>query len=61
MQQQNLEAVNQYIGDHLQLYLSGLITDREFSNVMRKFADQFDQHKDELPGLIDPNTGLRYE
>ena len=42
-----------------QMWVSGLITDREITNSFRNFANLLDAL--EVADLLDPATGLRYE
>lgn len=58
--QQNLQAVHQGMREVAQLWVSGLITDREVADHFAKVARKLDTASHLLPGLIDPNTGLRY-
>lgn len=57
--QQNLRAVNQGIRVHVQLWLDGLVTDKEITAHFAKLDTRFSRAI--VRGLIDPNTGLRYE
>jgi hypothetical protein len=41
-----------------QMWVDGLITDKEFSNSLARFAAKYGYM--DLVGLIDPATGLRY-
>lgn len=43
-----------------QMWVSGLITDKEITDHFAKVATVFRTASHLLPGLIDPNTGLRY-
>ena len=61
MQQSNLDAVHNLMADKVQLWASGLITDRELANALAILAEGFTAHAANIVGLIDPATGLRYQ
>ena len=54
-----LDHIHEDLKQAAQLWVSGLITDREITNSFRKFADLLDTI--EVADLLDPATGLRYE
>lgn len=58
--QQNLQAAHQGMREVAQLWANGLLTDREIADHFAKIASKFAGASHLLPGLIDPNTGLRY-
>ena len=67
MKQSNLEAVHNGIAETVQLWASGLITDREFAAFMAEIHADFKAYANPTAtkqnlfvGLLDPNTGLRY-
>ena len=57
--QQNMRAINQGINVHVQLWLDGLVTDREITAYFAMLNERFSRA--DVRGLIDPNTGMRYE
>ena len=59
--QQNLQAIHQDMREAAQMWVSGLITDSEIADHFAKVAAKFKTVNHVLPGLIDPNTGLRYK
>lgn len=59
--QQNLQAIHQGMREVAQMWVSGLITDLEIAEHFAKVSVKFDTASHVLPGLIDPNTGLRYK
>jgi hypothetical protein len=54
-----LDNIHEDLKQMAQLWVSGLITDREITNSFRKCADLLDTL--EVVDLLDPATGLRYE
>jgi len=54
-----LDHIHEDLKQIAQMWVSGLITDREITNSFRKFADLLDTI--EVADLLDPATGLRYE
>ena len=61
MKQSNLDAVHQVIVDTVQMWASGLTTDNELCDALHGIHLSFTQYRNDMSGLIDPNTGLRYE
>ena len=61
MKQSNLDAVHQVIVDTVQMWASGLTTDNELCDALHGIHLSFTQYRNRMTGLIDPNTGLRYE
>lgn len=57
---QNLDAVHEHITNTVQLWASGLVTDREFVAELAKVSESFAARESELSGLHDPNTWLQY-
>jgi hypothetical protein len=60
--QEHLQAVHEGMREATQMWLSGLITDREISDHFAKLSTNFQRlhDLDLLTGLLDPATGLRY-
>jgi hypothetical protein len=60
--QQHLEAVHEGMREAAQLWVSGLITDKEIADKFATLSDKFYAYTytGEIEGLLDPNTGLRY-
>jgi hypothetical protein len=60
--QQHLEAVHEGMRTTAQMWVSGLITDREIADHFAKLSFNFQklQDLDLLKDLLDPATGLRY-
>lgn len=60
--QNHLEAVHEGMRTTAQMWVSGLITDKEFADHFAKLSTNFAklQDLDLLKGLLDPATGLRY-
>lgn len=60
--QQHLDAVHEAMRQATQLWVSGLITDREIADHFAKLSFNFQKldQVGQLKGLLDPNTGLRY-
>jgi hypothetical protein len=60
--QENLEAVHEAMREAAQMWVSGLITDREIADHFAKLSANFQKlhDLDLLTGLLDPATGLRY-
>ncbi len=60
--QQHLDAVHEGMRTTTQLWVSGLITDREVADHFAKLSFNFQKLEDRglLSGLLDPNTGLKY-
>jgi len=54
-----LDHIHEDLKQTAQMWVSGLITDREITNSFRKFADLLDTIG--VADLLDPATGLRYE
>lgn len=59
--QRDLQLTHTGMREAAQLWVSGLITDREIANHFALVAGKFHTASHLLPGLIDPNTGLRYD
>jgi hypothetical protein len=60
--QQHLDAVHEGMRTTTQLWVSGLITDREVADHFAKLSFNFQKLEDRglLSGLLDPATGLKY-
>jgi len=60
--QQHLDAVHEGMRTTTQLWVSGLITDREIADHFAKLSFNFQKLEDRgsLSGLLDPATGLKY-
>ena len=58
--QRDLQLVHADMREAAQLWVSGLITDQEIVDHFALVAAKFRTASHLLPGLIDPNTGLRY-
>jgi len=60
--QQHLDAVHEGMRTAAQLWVSGLITDREVADHFAKLSFNFQKLEQQglLEGLLDPATGLRY-
>ena len=60
--QENLEAVHEGMLTTAQLWVSGLITDKEITAHFAKLSINFDklEHEGLLKNLLDPATGLSY-
>jgi len=58
--QRDLQLVHADMREAAQMWVSGLITDREIADHFAKVAAKFKTVNHALPGLLDPNTGLRY-
>jgi hypothetical protein len=60
--QEHLDAVHEGMVTTTQLWVSGLITDREIADHFAKLSFNFQklQDLDLLKDLLDPATGLRY-
>jgi len=60
--QQHLDAVHTGMRTTAQLWVSGLITDRELADHFAKLSFNFQKLEDRglLKGLLDPATGLKY-
>ena len=60
--QQHLDAVHQGMRTAVQMWVSGLITDREMADHFAKLSFNFQKLDDLglLKDLLDPATGLRY-
>ena len=60
--QQHLEAVHEAMRTTAQMWLSGLITDKEIADHFAKLSNNFKllDHAGLLTNLLDPATGLRY-
>lgn len=56
--QHTMREINQGIAVHVQHWANGLITDKEITAYFAKLNVRF--AKLNVRGLIDPNTGLRY-
>ena len=54
-----LDNIHEDLKQTAQMWVSGLITDKEVTNAFRKFADLLDTIG--VADLLDPATGLRYE
>lgn len=59
--QRDLQLVHADMREAAQLWVSGLITDFEIAEHFAKVLEKFKTVDHVLPGLIDPNTGLRYK
>lgn len=60
-QKQNLlEALHNKSFEHLQMYVSGLITLVELARVIKELDSVFTQRIETMDGLLCPNTGLRF-
>ena len=57
-EQQTLDSTHEHMVEITQMWVDGLITDKEFSNSLARFAAKYGYM--DLVGLIDPATGLRY-
>lgn len=60
--QENLQAVHEGMVTATQMWVSGLITDKEMADHFAKLSANFTQLEQlkQLSGLLDPATGLRY-
>ena len=60
--QEHLNAVHEGMRTTAQMWVDGLITDKEFTAHFAKLSTNFDllEYGDLLTGLLDPATGLRY-
>ena len=60
--QEHLQAVHEGMRETTQLWVSGLITDKEIANHFAKLSANFAllENANLLTGLLDPATGLRY-
>ena len=60
--QQHLDSVHEGMRTTTQLWVSGLITDREIADHFAKLSFNFQKLEDRgsLSGLLDPATGLKY-
>jgi hypothetical protein len=60
--QQHLDAVHEGMRTAAQLWVSGLITDKEVADHFAKLSVNFQKLEQQglLSGLLDPATGLRY-
>lgn len=60
--QGNLEAVHEGMVNAVQMWVSGLITDKEVADHFAKLSANFQtlEALGALKGLLDPATGLRY-
>jgi hypothetical protein len=60
--QEHLQAVHGDMREIAQLWVSGLITDKEIADKFATLSDKFYAYTytGEIEGLLDPNTGLRY-
>ena len=60
--QQHLDAVHEGMRTTTQLWVSGLITDKELADHFAKLAVNFHKLEQQglLSGLLDPATGLKY-
>jgi len=60
--QQHLDAVHTGMRTTAQLWVSGLITDRELADHFAKLSFNFQKldQVGQLQGLLDPATGLKY-
>lgn len=60
--QENLQAVHEGMRTTAQMWISGLITDKEFADHFAKLSTNFAKLEQYglLKGLLDPATGLRY-
>jgi hypothetical protein len=60
--QQHLDAVHEAMRQATQLWVSGLITDREIADHFAKLSFNFQKLEQvgQLQGLLDPATGLKY-
>jgi hypothetical protein len=60
--QEHLQAVHEGMRDTVQMWVSGLITDREIADHFAKLSTNFQKlhDLDLLKDLLDPATGLRY-
>jgi lipase chaperone LimK len=60
--QQHLDAVHEAMRQATQLWVSGLITDKEVADHFAKLATNFQKLEQQglLSGLLDPATGLKY-
>lgn len=58
--QRDLQLVHADMREAAQMWVSGLITDREIADHFALVAAKFRTASHLTAGLIDPNTGLRY-
>lgn len=58
--QRDLQLIHADMREAAQMWVSGLITDREMAEHFSVVADKFRSVEHLMAGLIDPNTGLRY-
>ena len=60
--QQHLDSVHEGMRTTTQLWVSGLITDKEVADHFAKLATNFQKLESRglLSGLLDPATGLKY-
>ena len=60
--QQTLQDIHEHMKSVAQLWVSGLITDKEIAASFASHSDDFCamQYSGAIEGLIDPNSGLRY-
>jgi hypothetical protein len=60
MKQSNINAFHELLAQHVQLWTDGLVTDKEFVDVISTLSEACVEQKVNFTGLICPNTGLRY-
>lgn len=60
--QPQLQAMHEAMRQAAQLWVSGLITDREISDHFTRISADFKllEQRGHLQGLLDPATGLKY-
>jgi len=60
--QEHLQAVHEGMREAAQMWVSGLITDKEIAAHFAKLSTNFGvlENANLLTGLLDPATGLRY-
>lgn len=60
MTQEELDGIAAQVGTYITQYQAGMITIIEFINAVSFVFIPADLREDELCGLIDANTGMRY-